>query len=93
MGNKMIVSLVNWYKNSNALRRIEEFLGVGFMLVVFVAVVLVVICFLPALLVLAVNALASMGGSEFHVDHKLTNYIAIWFCMIVIRLIFPRGKK
>lgn len=50
------------------------------MAVLLVFVIILVLSILPAIILLCVNQL---GGSEFHINHSLLNYFALWVLIII----------
>lgn len=50
-----------------------------------VAVIVLVVCFVPAIFVWAVNGLAEAGGSSFHLEHGLFNYLLVLVFVAIVR--------
>ena len=67
---------------------IKTLLGSGIAAALAIIIVIGLACIMPAIMIVVVNTIGEIGGSDFHIDHGLFNYFVVWCCMVVFGWIF-----
>ena len=65
----------------------DSWVDAGIGLAVIVIVVVALCSIVPFILIFIMNTLASMGGSDFHIDHGFVNYLLIYVVMLCLGLV------